>query len=584
MNKMFKTTSRNNKGVALVTVVIAVAFISIIGTALLSIAYTNFQMKVLNLNSKQNFYETDGELVKITAGIRNSVEKPDDLDDLLSSKSFVQDLTDPNLYTAPASAVKLNGANGILDKSGLWDVTNNCIASHDNEDTFEYTVGGATKYTSGSITTYTINDLKVKQISKDGGYTNTVQTDLQIKVLEQTGGASASGGLGNCSMLMDSNMEVTATDVSFVSFMGNTYCAKYEDSTDSFAGSGTYTVPGKWDGTFDSMTDYSTWPFTTVYVPKPNGVALNLTQNAKVNVEGENLVVYGDIVLANNSCLYVSSGKLKVFGDIYILDNATLICGGEIYMPESDLPGRSGKPCCIKSAYGTAPASADYLKKHVIYSGDIEPISDADYKEFCDLLQLSDADLENDGIVAKISKKVKLPNNKEVTIFDSTNNSDKISSDFYGVDCGIAVMMPGNVGNLDQYTNYLVFVTDHGDPDGTSFNMNATNVHSTFVSRSSIYLNTQNGIYYTKMGPELYDYLTIDDPDNKYYDPALHNFSLWLDTTKGQGTVADLSISDLLEDKTNKWINDLFNVGSGDMDVKSYINSATFHNYVKDAD
>ena len=63
----------NNKGMAMVSVLIAVAFITILATALLYISFNNFQMKVVNYESKVNFYETEHDLVVASTAIRNAV-------------------------------------------------------------------------------------------------------------------------------------------------------------------------------------------------------------------------------------------------------------------------------------------------------------------------------------------------------------------------------------------------------------------------------------------------------------------------------------------------------------------------------
>lgn len=49
----------NNKGAALVTVIVVVAFLSIIGTIILYASGTNFYMKTTDMKTKENFY--DGE-------------------------------------------------------------------------------------------------------------------------------------------------------------------------------------------------------------------------------------------------------------------------------------------------------------------------------------------------------------------------------------------------------------------------------------------------------------------------------------------------------------------------------------------
>ena len=77
----------NNKGIAMVSILIAVAFVSIIGSSLLYICYKNFQMKVLSVRSKENFYETDGALVEVTTALRNELSsksnKPEEFETLI---------------------------------------------------------------------------------------------------------------------------------------------------------------------------------------------------------------------------------------------------------------------------------------------------------------------------------------------------------------------------------------------------------------------------------------------------------------------------------------------------------------------
>ena len=67
---MKRITKINNKGVALISVMIAVAFISIIASSLLYISFSNYTMKVANTEAKKNFYEVEGDINKITTTLR----------------------------------------------------------------------------------------------------------------------------------------------------------------------------------------------------------------------------------------------------------------------------------------------------------------------------------------------------------------------------------------------------------------------------------------------------------------------------------------------------------------------------------
>ena len=64
---------RTNKGSAIVTVLVAVAFVSILGTVLLFMTYTGFQMKVTERESKENFYDAEAAMNEIRIQIQSAV-------------------------------------------------------------------------------------------------------------------------------------------------------------------------------------------------------------------------------------------------------------------------------------------------------------------------------------------------------------------------------------------------------------------------------------------------------------------------------------------------------------------------------
>lgn len=60
---------KNNKGSALLLVIIAICFIAILGSLVLSMTMTNVQMKQIDYQSKENFYETEAVLEELHAGL-----------------------------------------------------------------------------------------------------------------------------------------------------------------------------------------------------------------------------------------------------------------------------------------------------------------------------------------------------------------------------------------------------------------------------------------------------------------------------------------------------------------------------------
>ena len=60
---------RNNKGSSLMITIVAVSFVAILGTVVVSSTMTNYQMKVMNYQSKKTFYSAETALEEIYSGI-----------------------------------------------------------------------------------------------------------------------------------------------------------------------------------------------------------------------------------------------------------------------------------------------------------------------------------------------------------------------------------------------------------------------------------------------------------------------------------------------------------------------------------
>ena len=605
VEKMVKNDDfrRDNRGIALITIIIAVAFVSIIGSALLYITYTNFQMKVLNLGSKQNYYEADGELLDFSNAIRDIADKPASIEALISGDQI-------NL----ANALAMIGAAGGTKSEG--------------GDVYTYTTTATVVQDPivNNCSTYHIKDIYVKQVSKEG-YVNKVRTDLEVKILQQTKADNGKKGVGECSMISDSSMSMTssyweidwtgitnsgyvvdwslpedvrygpyrtkktgsASQFDFMTMFGDAYYSSYYygasgNQFGTFNGSGTYTMPGQYG------------------VGDP---ALVLATEAKLNFESDYMAVYGDLVLTDKSSLVISKGNLTVYGDIYVLGSASLICNGTIYQPEHILPGRT-KECSIYSDSGEiTPAHSDW-NKHIKYSKAVEKVTDDSFNSFCTLLKLDDDNKDNDGITTQISSDLKYwdKDKKKYTTVDVLNTisnipdgttDGKINSKYYDIDCGIAFANAGaQVGNVDAYQNYILFVTNGNS--GSVLEVRGSSVNTTLVSSSPIHLSINSGVYYSKMGSAIYDYLTVKDSTNAYYNEGIHKVYLGFagkdndgNNINSGGSAADkdknrFSAGDMLADDANPKIIQLFTAGiNGGAGVPTYINSISFDNYVKDA-
>ena len=636
----------NNRGIALISILIAVAFISIIGSALLYITYTNFQMKVMNNRSKANFYETDGELVNVVTLLRNSAADPEST--VQTQKNW--DNNPAPTDTAYSSAFIITDDLGNVTGYDISRVLSAAGVSSSYTDAkgdkfVIKTKGNAVRLAENQ---YVLQDFEVVQKAndKDGSY-NKVKTDVVLKLKEVSSAPGGKTGVGECSMIFDSQLSCTsdskADGFSFLTLYGDAYYSSYYYGTSGnefpdFGGSGTYTQPG-------------------VYMPNDptnenSKPALKLSGETKINFCNNYMVVFVVLVLEDDSCLNIDHGSLTVYGDIYLLDNSTLICGGKIYQPKTTLPGRGVECKYYVGDDSSASQATDVdLTKHLYYPNQdktknapkvSEEVTDDNYKDFCKLLHLNNDDASDDGIASQIIKTVEYKKNDGSVYkseFDITKDiTQKVDLDYttqyYGRTVGVTfyygdvinneypdrlvfVCMPSSTGGAvlrtqNYYNTYGVpsdaVLNKHGyanpwegwewewyeTPAASSFEFKSSNIRSTYISTNPIKLAVQHGAYISKMGSDVYDYLTQPTEGTPYYDSTsfggtnggIHHFNFNL-SGMGQdgGTQNYFSAGDFLQTDANPKIQLLFNYGvNGGTEEPTYINSVSFSKYVKDAD
>jgi len=597
---------KNNRGIALISIMIAVSFITVIAAALLAITYTNFRMKVQNLNTKENFYETDGQLTKISTLFRYNVSDAGpngseaDMDKRLKDLCMDADFgaASPSIpgpgdigYDPSNPTKTVQKSVGVYNVQKLaslaWEDENRVIpgattvsatAVGYDGDRFSYVsnsvegvpAGTITKIEDGSITTYILHDFQITQTKKDeasstGDYSNTVDTHIvfRTKKYPAVGGDSNPGGVGSCSSLMDGTLRVE-NDGSFscLNVYGNAYFSNYGGIT-SWDG-GNYTAPGKY-----SATD--------------NKAAINLMGESKMNLLGDITVVYGDIVLNGNSTLYVNGGKLKVIGDIIINDNATLVCSGKIYMVDEILPGRTFKTS-VKVNSGTAN---DHCYPHGLENAsNYVKITKDQYIALCAELGLNDNNATNDGLTYQMLIPVKTSSMSAT--FDLRNGGKfesgaTFKTTYYGQEIGVAYWQEQNMqSSLGR--NLLIF----NSVDGLT--IKESQDHSTIISPYPIKVNQTHSISLTNLGPETFKYLCSyknNDTAKDGYDSTIHNGTVRLHPAGGS-TMDNAKVSpgdfftsvDAVNNKVNAvlGIGDDASTGSG----ASYKTSLSFTEYQKD--
>ena len=576
---------RNNKGVAMVTVMIAIAFISILGTAMLYSSAKNYAMKSSNLRSKENYYETEGELVKVTSAIRNS--SMSDSDPVTYIENNLKNSTDGNKYSCKGIA-ELVYPSGTTISGG----DTSCNISTSNGDTiyFKYASTGSddgmiTKKTKtddasipDNVTRYTLKNFVVSQTSAQG-FENSVKTDIVFDVFVSESGGGSSGGVGNMSILLDSYIETTSSQLPSLTMTGNTFLTSYETNTTSWE-SGTYTAPGKHSSGHD---------------------AVKITTESKINFAGEHNVVYGDIYLSGKGSLYVN-GDLTVFGDIFIDGNATLIVAGngKIYMmnkPGEYLPGRDH----VSKITFSGGASASHNLYPSTLQNNIVSIDKAKYIEFSNYLNLSNNTRDDDGLLKKILKKNSFNgSDKYITEFNkninglsvktgftmTADNNDfrSLYSGYMGRNIGFGMIPVSYNANLNgNHTNLLII---SASPNKNPFTQNAE--YSTYIGAKPIAFNIQHGIILTKLGTSEFNYITAakgDAESARYNDDAKNPFNNIIINFDGVGDY-NCKIGQFFQKECNTYVDEMYAMGTngGSTGVKKYASTIYFKNFARDID
>lgn len=562
----------NNKGAALVSVMIAITFISIVATTLLVISLNNYQMKVVNSQSKSNFYETEQRINVVTAQVRNAIPGSTDVNGsigaLVNGGTGVDYSGASFNYTAdkiaelafPGATVVSSGSNATVTSDG---------------DTFTFYPGTVTVVQQTNGKKITMNNVTIKQVANDdkGGYENTIKTDINFYV-EIAQGGGASGGVGSCAFLLDSNIRIDAGDkASRLNITGNTIMGQY-----TYVSSGSYTTTFKNGSELSSpqtLSQYST-PAKMAKTYKADGTVDKVTRDDNnykkaviylndtsfMNFNSDNNVILGDIFLKDKSVLNILDGSFTVYGDIFVADNAAFVCNGALKLGYgSGIYKVDGSGNCTK-------INSSDKTKNVVFTS-VTLLDQKNYDKIADHLKLFDNNSTNDGVIVNILKKHSASNKYCYEAADAyQTKSDKLCT-FNGID--YYAVYPA--GDLNQnYANELIFVNDKVNNGYAKVVSNVPN--STIISRKNVYAYDTHNICVSKMGDQAFNYILTHDSCKIKFKPD------------GSNTEYTVSIKDFFDPNCNTFVTTVFNLGSGTtggtpVPTKTAIG---FSNWTKDKD
>lgn len=586
--KTRKNWLKDNRGAALISIMIAVAFISILASALLYMAYSNYKMKVVNYESKVNFYGTEHDMTELTTVIRNDITKSNDpVAELKKLVGFVPiDASNPNagryspnslarlVYgdtigattsTTTPQSVPVNADTRAIDSNGTLNVT---FTSKDLSSTSpNFLVETVTDPTDADhgLTRITLKDVVIEQQTTDdnGNYNNKITTDLVYRI-KKSSVPNTPGGIGEFSMLMDSPITGASTNPTRVTMYGNT-----------FIGPGTYV--------------YSTDPTTGKKVVDPGAAnALTLGGNAVYTVNGDYMIVFGNIELDGNAILNIISGQVTILGDVILKGNSSFVCTGDLFFPT----GYGIKLGTGGNANNIIPHTLWDTTTTAMNTSAVNFIEQDKYDSLLTTLKLNDytptgaPDETNDGILNQILSGEQKPDGTHaVGIEDYSNVTQTSKVNYYGIDFQSAIVPTNNI-NAGDYENNLCFLL----ASKTTIKDGA-NLHSTLISKGAVEFDGQKNILFSQLGEDVFAYLTrlstsTGFPASEPYDTDVHEFhanighSSHLEYVNNSTTTV---VGSFFKPDANQTVNDIIGFATNNTSGKAVVESAVgYTNWTKE--
>ena len=510
---MKKNWLKDNRGAALISIMIAVAFISILASTLLYMAYSNYKMKVLNYESKVNFYGTEHDMTVLSTGIRNKVALSSDPEDELekivgftANAGGTNGRYNPSKLAAvvyPTYAFTLTESNAQLDIDENRDYNSGLDTAYNVE--FSTNVGGsADNYivdttSEAGIIKITLKGVVIKQTAVDGSYENTIVTDMVFRV-KQTIPTGDAGGIGKFSVLSDNGVTTPdAADGTRIEMYGNVFI-------------------GPKDGEYAYLDDNVT--------VNPGGKdALVLGGDATFIAYGDYMVVFGNIVLKDSAVLQVAGGNLTVYGDI-ILEGSScgLICTGKLYMMDGFKPGSLTESYGIKTTGSSNVIPTDLVT-------DFDKVEADKYEDLITTLDLKDSDHDDDGILNQVLSD---DGRDKLKAFTSGYESRTASSvDLFGIKYNVSVWSKTDTAiNNGNLANTLCFVVGSGNYFGDATVSSPQNLNTTFICLEDIELKNTKSLRFSQTGSDVFNFFLLDkDEEGAIDDTDSQSYMKYSDST-----------------------------------------------------
>lgn len=484
---------KSNKGAALVTILIAITFVSIIATTLLTISLNNYQMKVVNTRSKANFYVAEQNLNIVTANIRNCISNP---------SLYAGTSSEPLGLTPDADACKnvlklVGGSNTATSYEG--ELLARLVFP--NEVPTAYTGGAyvtdssnaAYMFSDGAINVehksggdkVTLKDVTVKRIEGndfgDTGCENSIKTDITFYI-QKPAASTCDVGVGDCSFLLDNSINFGGSDTVRANVYGSCIIGDYKhDAGKNYS----YIKRANTNLAVDGSS-FVTGDVT--HVNSFDGSVINLNGKGNMNMLAPYTCVFGDIAITDQALLNVYKGSFTVYGNIFVKTGGAFVCNGDLYLA----------PGCyiyyVDNSNNCTKVTASDKTKNIIFSS-LQYLSDSEVSQQLTNMHLDDNDENNDGVLSSI-----LVKNDGFYCYELCKDN-QYSEDLKMNGKKYNVKIPEQNFNGD-YRQCLVFVPESYGESGLQENA----PDCTIISKNPVKITQTHNINLSQIGGDVFNY------------------------------------------------------------------------------
>lgn len=265
----------NNKGAALISVLVAMMFIAILATSLIYMSYMNYETKSMRWAATDSFYYDEFALDDLTA----------EMQELCAAQ--------PDIPTAISVLEAKSGVSGGTYSPAALETNFLHIANTGNLEVHLSTPDGCVaEYSkSGDVATY--KNLKITTTDPVRGYTSSIVVDFQLGVRN---GGKIDLDVNDFSIISDTPVDWTR-------------------GGDMMYGGSIFVMSPDW---VDSLGSGS-----------PSGTAITISGVSNVTCAGPRGIIVGDVVIENGAQLQ-TSGRLIVTGNIIVKTGGVLSCNSNL--------------------------------------------------------------------------------------------------------------------------------------------------------------------------------------------------------------------------------------------------------------